>query len=76
MNTTISEGRYPTPIRGATDGSVAGTRFYNSVTGVELIPSDVTVQQEGMSTVRIRFASHYAIPSFVMGPDDTLTVNV
>lgn len=75
MNTTIVEDKFPTRMRGTSDGSVAGTRFYND-TGDALVPVGVTVQQEGMSIVRIRFAARYAIESLVMGPDDTLTINM
>ena len=75
MNTTIHEPRFPNQIRGISDGSVAGTHFYDGATEQALVPIDVTVQQEGLSTVRIRFAAHYAIGSFVMGPGDTKTVN-
>ncbi len=75
MKTEIHERTFPNPMSCVTDGSVAGTRFYNDDTGAEMVPTDVTVQQEGMSEVRIRFAARYGIDSFVMGPDDTLTVN-
>jgi hypothetical protein len=76
MQTTINEGTFPSSIRAVSDGSVAGTHFYNEPGGDELLPGGVTVQQEGMSEVRIRFAPAYGIGSFIMGPDETLTVNV
>jgi hypothetical protein len=75
MKTTINEGRFPNTMNGVCDGSVAGTRFYNNDTGEELVLPGITVQQEGMSEVRIRFASHYGIASFVMSKGDTFSVN-
>lgn len=75
MQTTINELKFPSSMRAVSDGSVAGTRFYNDQNGEELTPVGVTVQQEGMSEVRVRFDQAYGIGSFVMGPDDTLTVN-
>ncbi len=75
MNITIHERRFPDRLTGVSDGSVAGTHFYNDENGEELAPDDVIVQQEGLSVVRVRFAPHYGIGSLVMGPDDTLTVN-
>jgi hypothetical protein len=75
MNITIHERKFPNHMRGVTDGSVVGTHFYNGDTGKELVPADVTVQQEGLSVVRIRFAQHLGIGSLVLGPDDMLTVN-
>ncbi len=74
VNTTIDEGNFPHPMSAVSDGSVAGTHFYNDDTGEEMAPSGVSIQQEGLSVVRVRFAPHYGIGSFVMGPDDTLTV--
>lgn len=76
MQTTINEVKFPSSIRAVSDGSVAGTHFYDDPGGEELHPAGVTIQQEGMSEVRIRFAPAYGIGSFTMGPDDTLTVNV
>ncbi len=76
MNTTIHEQTFPNQLRCATDGSVAGTTFYDDTTKDQMAPAGVTVQQEGLSIVRVRFAAHYAIGSFVMGPGDTRTVNM
>ena len=76
MHTTIHESRFPNQMRGVSDGSVPGTRFYSHDNDEEFIPAGVTVQQENLSTVRIRFAADYGIRSFVMGPDDTITINV
>ncbi len=76
MNTTINERRFPHQMRGTSDGSVAGTNFYDGATKEALVPAGVTLQQEGLFVVRIRFAAHYAIGSLVMEPDDTLSVNV
>jgi hypothetical protein len=75
MNTTIQESTSSSPLRGGSDGTVRGTHLYNDDTGNELVPAEVTVQQEGLSIVRIRFAQHLGIGSLVMGPGDTLTVN-
>ena len=75
MNITVHEKKFPNHMRAATDGSVAGTHFFNDDTGKEMVPTDVTVQQEGLSVVRIRFARHFGIGSVVMGQGDTLTVN-
>jgi hypothetical protein len=75
MNFTVHERTFPNHLRGVSDGSVAGTHFYNGDTGKESVPAEVTVQQEGLSVVRIRFAQHFGIGSLVMGPGDTLTVN-
>lgn len=75
MHTTIHEQKFPDNLRGVSDGSVAGTHFYNSATGEAMVPVGVTVQQEGMSSVRIRFPRHYGIGSFVMAADDTMTLN-
>ncbi|HZG65526.1 MAG TPA: hypothetical protein VEZ12_02225, partial [Herpetosiphonaceae bacterium] len=75
MHTTIQEPRFPTQMRGVSDGSVAGTHF-STTTGEALVLAGITVQQEGLSIVRIRFAAHYAIGSVVLGADDTLSVNV
>lgn len=62
-------------MRATSDGSVPGTHFYDDA-GEVVQPAGITLQQEGMSAVRLRFAAHYAIESLVMGPDDTLTVNM
>lgn len=75
MNTTIHEGNFPAHLSGVSDGSVAGTHFYNGATGEEIVLAGVTMQQEGLSTVRVRFAPHYRIVSFVMGPDEMVTLN-
>jgi hypothetical protein len=75
MNMTINEVRFEGRMRAISDGSVAGTVFFNEETGEKMIPADITLQQEGLSSVRIRFATRYGIGSFSMGPDDTLMVN-
>jgi hypothetical protein len=75
MNTTINENRFAGRMRAISDGSVAGTVFFNDETGEKVVPADVTVQQEGLSTVRIRFPSRYGIKSLVLAQGDTLTVN-
>ena len=75
MNTTIESRTFPNHMRGVSDGSVAGTHFYNDDNGEELVPDGVTVQQEGLSSVRVRFPQRYGIGSLVMGPGDTLSVN-
>lgn len=75
MKTTINERRFPNNMNGVCDGSVAGTHFYNNDTGEELVLAGITVQQEGMSEVRVRFAAQYGIASFVMRKGDTLSVN-
>ena len=74
MHITVHERTFPNHMRAVTDGSVAGTHFFNDDTGNEMVPTDVTVQQEGLSVVRIRFAPHLGIGSLVMGQGDTLTI--
>ncbi len=75
MKTTIRNDTFPNRMTGVSDGSVAGTHFYNDENGQEMVPAEVTVQQEGLSLVRIRFAPRFGIGSFVMERDDTLSVN-
>ena len=75
MNTAINTPTFPHHMSGVSDGSKSGTHFYNDDNGDELLLAGVTVQQEGLAVVRVRFAAHYGIGSLVMGPDDTLTVN-
>lgn len=72
---TIDAPAYPHHLSAVSDGSVAGTRFFDDDSGEVLVPADVTVQQEGVSSVRVRFAPLLRIGSFVMGPGDTLVVN-
>ncbi len=61
-------------MRGVSDGTVAGTHFYNDENGMEFVPAGVTVQQEDLHLVRIRVDTRYGIGTFVMRADDTLTV--
>ncbi len=76
MNTKIDALSFPNHMRGLTDGTVAGTRFFNEESGEAFVPAGVTVQQEDTYLVRIRFEPRYGVRSFVMGPDDTLSVNL
>ena len=75
MNTTINAIAFPNQMRGLSDGTVAGTRFFNDENGEAMEPAGVTVQQEDLNLVRIRFDRCYGIRSVVLGPNDTLTVN-
>ncbi len=75
MNTTTHAIAFPNRIRGLSDGTVAGTRFFNDENGEAIEPAGVTVQQEDLNLVRIRFDRSYGIRSVVLGPNDTLTVN-
>ncbi len=76
MHTMIKANTFPTSIRGISDGSVAGTCFYDIHSGERLVPAGMSIQQEGMSEVRVRFAAAYGIASFVMCPDDTMLLNI
>ena len=75
MNTTLRERTFPYHMSCVSDGSVAGTHFYDDDTGEVLVPAGITVQQEGLTVVRVRFPPNYGIGSLVMGPGDTLTIN-
>jgi hypothetical protein len=75
MHTIIPGGTFPEALQGISDGTVAGTHFTSTTTGKAVVPAGVTVQQEGLSVVRIRFARHYGLPSIVMGPDNTVAVH-
>jgi hypothetical protein len=76
MQTSIEGSAFPYRMRGVSDGTVAGTHFFNDDDGAELPPGWVIVQQEDVSAVRIRFAPAFRIASLVMAADDTLTVNM
>ncbi len=75
MNTTIDAIAFPNQMRGFSDGTVGGTRFFNEENGEAMEPPGVTVQQEDLNLVRIRFDRCYGIRSLVLGPNETLTVN-
>lgn len=75
MNMIIDAANFPYHVRGVCDGTATGTRFYDA-SGEELFLADITVQQEGLSSVRVRFAQKYGIRSLAIGPEDTLIINL
>ena len=77
MHTAFNESKFPSQLRGVSDGSVSGTRFYSHDNRSRVYPGRCHCAARGDVLCNgIRFPADYGIRSFVMRFDDTITVNV